>query len=96
MSIKLLPCPFCSDEAEIERYGDAHRSTQYRCTNCGASLETGEEWDHGRDWNKRADISGPLLEQLKAERDEADRRAGAAERKLAELEKRVSDGQIPA
>ena len=88
MSIKLLPCPFCGDEAEIERLGDHSRSTIYRCTSCGASLETGEEWDHGKDWNKRADISGQLLEQLKAERDEADRRAGAAERNFAALQER--------
>lgn len=51
--IDLLPCPFCGGEAEIERYGDHRQSTIYACTNCGCSLETGEEWGHGAQWNKR-------------------------------------------
>jgi len=55
--MKLLPCPFCGSEAEIERYGDRRRSTIYQCTSCSCSLETGEEWGHGRQWNERADIS---------------------------------------
>ena len=55
--IKLLPCPFCGDpDPEIERYGTPRVSTIYSCSNCGCSLETGEEWDHGKDWNKRATI----------------------------------------
>lgn len=53
MSEKLLPCPFCGGEAEIERYGNSRVSTIYQCTNCSCSLETGEEWDHGKDWNRR-------------------------------------------
>lgn len=57
MSIPLLPCPFCGYEAEIERLGDGRRSTIYACTSCSCSLETGEEWDHGRDWNRRAAVS---------------------------------------
>lgn len=52
--VGLLPCPFCGSPAEIERYGDGRQSTIYQCTFCSCSLETGEEWDHGRDWNKRA------------------------------------------
>jgi Lar family restriction alleviation protein len=52
--IPLLPCPFCGSEAEIERYGDHRQSTIYACTNCGCRLETGEEWDHGCDWNRRS------------------------------------------
>lgn len=52
----LLPCPFCGGEAEIERYGTSRVSTIYICTFCGCSLETGEEWGHGRQWNKRAEI----------------------------------------
>jgi Lar family restriction alleviation protein len=51
--MKLLPCPFCGGEAEIERYGDRSQSTIYACTMCGCRLETGEEWDHGADWNRR-------------------------------------------
>jgi Lar family restriction alleviation protein len=88
MSIELLPCPFCGGEAEIERAGDHHRSTVYTCTYCGASLETGEEWNHGQMWNQRANLDTELLASMKAERDEADRRAGAAERELADLKDR--------
>lgn len=89
MSIELLPCPFCGGEAEIQRLGDHRRSTQYACTMCGAYLETGEEWGHGADWNKRANLDTELLASMKAERDEADRRAGAAERELAHYRDRV-------
>jgi hypothetical protein len=58
--IKLLPCPFCGKEAEIERYGNPRQSTIYACTWCGCHLETGEEWNHGMQWNKRAMIDAPL------------------------------------
>jgi hypothetical protein len=51
---KLLPCPFCGHEAEILRFGDRSKSTQYNCTMCGCFLETGEEWNHGATWNRRA------------------------------------------
>jgi hypothetical protein len=88
MSTELLPCPFCGGEAEIERYGDSRSTTKYCCTACCAFLETGEEWDHGADWNKRANLDTELLASMKAERDEADRRAGAAERELADLKDR--------
>ena len=53
--MKLLPCPFCGGEAEITRYGDSRQSTQYTCTHCGCFLETGETFDHGKDWNTRSD-----------------------------------------
>jgi predicted RNA-binding Zn-ribbon protein involved in translation (DUF1610 family) len=52
-AITLLPCPFCGGEAEIERYGTGRYSTIYRCTECSCSLETGETFHHGRDWNRR-------------------------------------------
>jgi predicted RNA-binding Zn-ribbon protein involved in translation (DUF1610 family) len=52
--VGLLPCPFCGSEAEIERVGDHRQSTIYQCTSCSCSLETGEEWGHGRRWNTRA------------------------------------------
>lgn len=52
--VNLLPCPFCGSDAEIERYGDHRQSTIYACTMCGCSLETGEEFNHGADWNRRA------------------------------------------
>ena len=49
----LKPCPFCGGEAEITRFGTARYSTAYECTNCGASLETGETANHGLVWNER-------------------------------------------
>lgn len=49
----LKPCPFCGGEAEIERYGNGRCSTVYKCTECGCYLETGEEFNHGKDWNTR-------------------------------------------
>jgi Lar family restriction alleviation protein len=54
----LLPCPFCGEEAEIERYGDRRMSTIYACTGCGCRLETEEERDHGRWWNERHPSAG--------------------------------------
>lgn len=60
MTDKLLPCPFCGSSAHIERVGDRRQSTIYQCDNCSCSLETGEEWDHGRDWNRRAEIPAPV------------------------------------
>ena len=57
---ELLPCPFCGEAAEIERQGDHRQSTIYACTMCGCRLETGEEWDHGRQWNART----PAVERV--------------------------------
>lgn len=54
MREKLAPCPFCGGEAEIERVGDARQSTIYSCTDCGCRLETGETFNHGAAWNRRA------------------------------------------
>lgn len=59
MTDKLLPCPFCGRSAHVEQYGDRSKSTIYQCDNCSCSLETGEEWDHGRIWNERAAIPPP-------------------------------------
>jgi len=81
--IELLPCPFCGGAVEIVRYGGEDRSTLYACTECNAFLETNEEEDHGRVWNRRPGFDTELLAIMEAERDEADRRAGAAERRLA-------------
>jgi hypothetical protein len=53
---KLLPCPFCGAEAKCERIGTHRFSTIVQCTECGCSLENGEEWGHGRGWNTRASL----------------------------------------
>jgi len=53
--VALLPCPFCGGEAEVERVGDFRQSTIYSCKFCGCSLETGEEWGHGKRWNVRVE-----------------------------------------
>lgn len=60
--VGLLPCPFCGHSADIERVGDRRRSTIYQCDSCGCSLETGEEWSHGRQWNERSDAAVKALE----------------------------------
>lgn len=52
----LAPCPFCGRSATIEQIGNSWQSTIYQCDNCGCSLETGEEFDHGKLWNTRAPI----------------------------------------
>ena len=52
--VALMPCPFCGGRAEIERFGNTRVSTIYTCGECGCRLETGEEFHHGRLWNRRA------------------------------------------
>jgi len=37
---------------EFERRGDRRLSTVVICTDCGLSHESGEEWNHGADWNR--------------------------------------------
>ena len=54
MTQELKACPFCDHEAKFERIGTPRQSTICQCTHCGATLDTGEEWDHGRGWNTRA------------------------------------------
>lgn len=52
--VTLKPCPFCQGKAEIERMGNSRVSMIITCEDCGASLETGEEFlsDTCR-WNTR-------------------------------------------
>jgi len=50
----LKPCPFCGGEAEFERKGTGRQSCIVRCTDCGASHESGDTWDSGSSWNQRA------------------------------------------
>ena len=63
--VKLLPCPFCGGKANIDRYGDASKSTQYSCEDCGASLETSEEFNHGGRWNERDTYWKERVERIK-------------------------------
>lgn len=61
-ALRLVPCPFCGGQAEIEQFGNTRRSTIYCCQECGCKLETGEEFNHGRAWNRRAAPASPLPE----------------------------------
>ena len=63
--ITLKPCPFCGEEAEIQRYGTSRVSTIVTCRGCGTSKECGEEFNHGRDWNDRTEAG--IIEQLEEE-----------------------------
>jgi Lar family restriction alleviation protein len=61
--LALLPCPFCGGTAEVERMGTPRVSMIYACEDCGARLETGEEWlSKDCRWNTRA----PLADRLEA------------------------------
>ena len=51
---ELKPCPFCGGEAAFERLGCRKASTVVACGDCGAALENGETFKHGRAWNTRA------------------------------------------
>ncbi|WP_292231023.1 Lar family restriction alleviation protein [Brevundimonas sp.] len=55
--VELKPCPFCAGKAELERFGNTRVSTIYRCEDCGCQLETGEEFNHGRAWNRRTALA---------------------------------------
>jgi ribosomal protein L37AE/L43A len=79
----LLPCPFCGEEAEIERLGDRRQSTIYACTCCGCRLETGEEWGHGRDWNARA----PEQQRAEARNEVLEEAARVADEVIYERER---------
>lgn len=55
VEVKLKPCPFCGGEAELLRMGTPRVSMQYGCTDCGASLETGETFlTNSCRWNERS------------------------------------------
>lgn len=72
MAIDLKPCPFCGHaDPSVERMGNSRVSTQYECGMCGCRLETGEEWNHGSDWNRRPieDAKDAEISRLLSERD---------------------------
>ncbi len=58
---ELLPCPFCGGEAEFIRRGTPRYSTLVRCTQCACFLESNENFDHGNDWNTRADLAQAMV-----------------------------------
>lgn len=64
--VDLLSCPFCGGEAEFERLGTPRQSTIVACTQCSCRHESGEEWDHGRAWNRRSTLK-PEGEQISGE-----------------------------
>lgn len=73
MKTKLLPCPFCGGEAELEDVGregfDGHIEDWYvACKKCGIHLYSPNEWenvnkeDAAKAWNRRQSVSGTLEE----------------------------------
>ncbi len=64
MKTKLLPCPFCGGEPEI------NQSWIY-CHHCGAKISYGKIEDSAEAWNTRKD---PLLELIEARINETIKR----------------------
>lgn len=54
---RLLPCPFCGGEAEVEQTGSYRQTTIYACGECGCRLETGEVFKIGQRWNTREPLN---------------------------------------
>ncbi|MBD9453273.1 Lar family restriction alleviation protein [Rhizobium sp. RHZ02] len=89
---ELKPCPFCGASAHVEQYGDARQSTKYQCDNCGCMLETGEERDFGRDWNRRAPLPTPVGWETEAEWELEMRCCNITEKTpFAEVSKLIND-----
>ena len=54
---KLEPCPFCGGEASFGRTGTHRRSCIVTCSECGATLESSDEYERsGAAWNRRAHL----------------------------------------
>jgi ribosomal protein L37AE/L43A len=85
MTEALDPCPFCAHTAHIERVGNNRQSTIYQCDMCGCTLETGEEWGHGRAWNKRV---------VKITDEMVERAAKALEKKVKQSKYEWTDDQF--
>lgn len=55
----LLPCPFCGGEAGIDRPGTMRASMKISCSNCGATVESGDVLGltspEAFAWNRRAE-----------------------------------------
>ena len=50
---ELLPCPFCGEEAEVERLGTSRASMVVVCSFCGAKVECGAIRLSDSIWNDR-------------------------------------------
>jgi len=50
---ELLPCPFCGEEAEVERLGTSRASMVVVCSSCGAKVECGATCLSNSIWNTR-------------------------------------------
>lgn len=64
---KLLPCPFCGGEADLEHYtvgtwDDPEDRYEVDCTRCNASIESqSTEAEAVEAWNKRAETTVETL-----------------------------------
>ena len=56
--IELKPCPFCGGKAHIDRVGTTRVSCIVSCQDCGATVESGETFNQGTQWNTRPTDSG--------------------------------------
>lgn len=63
--MELRPCPFCGKAAEFERRGDRRQSCIVVCSECGARHESGDTWNSGSSWNRRAEPAMPDLSFLR-------------------------------
>lgn len=55
--MKLKPCPFCGEEAEVVREGSGRHTSIISCTSCSCALESNESsWNTGSNWNNRPNI----------------------------------------
>lgn len=97
---ELAACPFCGGTATIERFGNTRVSTQYQCDDCSCFLETGEEFHHGREWNRRPREAALLsemaalrerLETARIAREAHNRQIAQAERQRDEAHQRYVD-----
>jgi hypothetical protein len=59
----LAPCPFCGSRASYERIGTPRVSCIIVCDSCGCTLETGEEWNCGTQWNSRVSVERALADR---------------------------------
>ena len=82
--VTLKSCPFCGEEARFERRGTSRQSCIVRCTWCGASHESSDEYERsGCSWNDRAPPS--RLAAIRSDRLRVARWMGRQRRSAATL-----------